>query len=79
MTTASTDWLETQTDGPVQQFEKVPHTYLNETSGEMHCSICGQTEKTRGNRSRSFMTFIEQTKAFERFTEAHLHQEREIP
>jgi predicted RNA-binding Zn-ribbon protein involved in translation (DUF1610 family) len=67
-----TQWLEKQ-EGSIQSFEKVEHTFLNETSGEMFCASCGQFEMTRTNRCRSFTIFMMQIDAFERFTEKHLH------
>lgn len=68
----SVQWLEKQ-DGDVKSFEKVEHTFLNEDSGEMFCGQCGQSEKTRSNRSRSLLVFIRQGVDLERFTERHLH------
>lgn len=65
-------WVEAQ-DGTVQSFEKVEHTFINEDSGEMFCEICKQSEPSKPNRSRSLLTWIDQTKFFERFTEKHLH------
>jgi hypothetical protein len=66
-------WVEKQI-GKVQSFEKVEHTFLNEDSGEMYCEVCKQSEKTKPNRSRSFLIRLNQTKAFEKFTEHHLHE-----
>jgi hypothetical protein len=66
-------WLELQKTGPVQSFGAVPHTYLNEHSGEMHCERCGESDKSSGNPSRDFLVFTCQVDAFEKFTEAHLH------
>ena len=70
--TIPSPWLDKQT-GTVQSFEKVSHTFLNEDTGEMYCDICKQSGSTSSNHSRSFMIFINQTNAFERFTEQHLH------
>ncbi len=66
-------WLDQQT-GNVIQWEKVGHTFLNEDTGEMHCSSCGVTEKTFGNSRRDFVAYIRQSERFEQFTEQHLHQ-----
>jgi hypothetical protein len=71
MTTQS-QWLTVQ-EGSVVQFEKVPHTYLNEDTGEMRCEKCGESEMTRPNSSRRLTTHWNQTEAFERFTAQHVH------
>ena len=70
---SDTKWLDKQ-NGPVQSFEKVPHTYIAEDTGEMHCAKCRSTETCMPNRSRSFLTYIHQAEIFERFTERHLHE-----
>jgi hypothetical protein len=67
-----TEWLEKQV-GTIQQFEKVSTTFLNEDSGEMHCTKCGESERTGPNPRRSLLAFWGQRNAFEKFTEHHLH------
>lgn len=67
------NWLDEQKSGPIQSFAAVPHTFLNETSGEMYCSKCEESERGHGNYGRDFLIFICQVDAFEKFTALHLH------
>jgi uncharacterized protein (UPF0212 family) len=69
---ATTTWVDQQV-GTVNQFEKVEHTFVNEDTGEMYCSVCGESEHCVPNRRRALIILWQQIKAFESFTEKHLH------
>lgn len=66
-------WVEKQ-DGPVSGWEKLPHVFLAEQTGEMHCDECGKSERTISNRSMQMVTLIRQMDDFERFGERHIHK-----